>query len=240
MCQCLLYKNYAGGQRMEQYAYIRVSSKEQNVDRQLVALKDFDIPKKNIYCDYQSGKDFERPAYKKLIKKIKKGDLLIVKSIDRLGRNYNDILAQWQYITKEIKADILVLDMELLDTRNKDGNLTGTLISDLVLQIFAYVAQTEREFIHQRQAEGIAVAKANGIHFGRVADELPENFESVCEMHTKNEISVRAAAELLGMSPTTFQRKYKAQIEEKFVSKSRLCETNCINKVDYLAQTLMT
>ena len=122
---------------MEQYAYIRVSSKEQNIDRQLIALKDFDIPKRNLFCDYQSGKDFERPEYKRLIKRLKAGDLLIVKSIDRLGRNYSDILTQWQHITKEIGADILVLDMELLDTRNKDGNLTGTLIADLVLQIFA-------------------------------------------------------------------------------------------------------
>ena len=144
---------------MEQYAYIRVSTKEQNVERQIFALEPYHIPKKNIYCDYQSGKDFERPAYQKLLRKLKAGDLMIVKSIDRLGRNYSDILIQWQYITKEIKADILVLDMELLDTRKKSGNLTGTLISDLVLQIFAYVAQTEKEFISQRQMEGIAKVK---------------------------------------------------------------------------------
>lgn len=147
---------------MNQYGYIRVSTKEQHIDRQLAALQPYNIPKKNIYCDYQSGKNFERPAYKKMMKKLKKGDLLIVKSIDRLGRNYNDILMQWQYITKEVGADIVVLDMELLDTRTKDGNLTGTLIADLVLQIFAYVAQTEREFIRQRQAEGIAAARAKG------------------------------------------------------------------------------
>lgn len=153
---------------MEKYAYIRVSTKEQSIDRQLLALEPYQIKKKNIYCDYQSGKDFDRPAYQRIIKKLKPGDLLIVKSIDRLGRNYNDILVQWQYITKEIKADILVLDMELLDTRQKTGNLTGTLIADLVLQIFAYVAQTEREFINQRQAEGIAAAKRNGKRFGRL------------------------------------------------------------------------
>lgn len=152
---------------MEKYAYIRVSTKEQSIDRQLLALEPYQIKKKNIYCDYQSGKDFDRPAYQRMIKKLKPGDLLIVKSIDRLGRNYNDILVQWQYITKEIKADILVLDRELLDTRQKTGNLTGTLIADLVLQIFAYVAQTEREFINQRQAEGIAAAKRNGKRFGR-------------------------------------------------------------------------
>lgn len=124
---------------MEKYAYIRVSTKEQSIDRQLLALEPYQIKKKNIYCDYQSGKDFDRPAYQRMMKRLKPGDLLIVKSIDRLGRNYNDILTQWQYITKKIKADILVLDMELLDTRQKAGNLTGTLIADLVLQIFAYV-----------------------------------------------------------------------------------------------------
>ena len=118
---------------MNTYAYIRVSTREQNIDRQLVSLKPYDIPQKNIFCDYQSGKDFERPSYRKMLRKLKKGDLVIIKSIDRLGRNYNDILVQWQHITKDIKADILVLDMELLDTRRKDSNLTGTLITDLVL-----------------------------------------------------------------------------------------------------------
>ena len=157
---------------MEKYAYIRVSTKEQSIDRQLLALEPYQIKKRNIYCDYQSGKDFDRPAYQRMIKKLKPGDLLIIKSIDRLGRNYNDILVQWQYIAKEIKADILVLDMELLDTRQKTGNLTGTLIADLVLQIFAYVVQTEREFINQRQVEGIAAAKRNGKRFGRSEKKL--------------------------------------------------------------------
>ena len=120
---------------MNTYAYIRVSTREQNIDRQLVSLKPYDIPQNNIFCDYQSGKDFERPSYRKMLRKLKKGDLVIIKSIDRLGRNYNDILVQWQHITKDIKADILVLDMELLDTRRKDSNLTGTLITDLVLLI---------------------------------------------------------------------------------------------------------
>ena len=166
---------------MKIYAYIRVSTKDQHVDRQLLALEEYHIPKKNIYCDYQSGKDFERPSYKKLMKKMKEGDLLIVKSIDRLGRNYNEILTQWQYITKEIKADILVLDMDLLDTRSKEGSLTGTLIADMVLQIFAYVAQTEREYILQRQAEGIAAARAKGRHLGRNLVELPEEFETMCK-----------------------------------------------------------
>lgn len=204
---------------MEQYAYIRVSTKEQNVDRQILALKPYGIPKENIYCDYQSGKDFERPAYQKLIKKLKAGDLIIIKSIDRLGRNYNDILVQWQYITKEIKADILVLDMELLDTRQKSGNLTGTLIADLVLQIFAYVAQTEREFIRQRQAEGIQAAKLNGKRLGRPEVTMPDEFETVCEKCKIGELSTRQAADQLGLSHTTFYRRYKKTTEN--VSNSR-------------------
>lgn len=187
------------------------------------------IPKKNIYCDYQSGKDFNRPAYQKLMKKIKKGDLLIIKSIDRLGRNYNDILVQWQYITKEVQADILVLDMELLDTRSKDGNLTGTLIADLVLQIFAYVAQTEREFIHQRQAEGIAAAKANGRKLGRTPNPLPDQFESICHQCQEGNLTVRAAAEKLGIHHATFYRHYRRYVKEKkLVSNSRHYDTKHI------------
>ena len=179
---------------MEKYAYIRVSTKEQNIDRQLVALKPYGIPEQNIYCDYQSGKDFDRPAYKKLLGKLKRGDLLIVKSIDRLGRNYNEILVQWQNITKDIGADILVLDMELLDTREKNGSLTGTLIADLVLQVMAYFAQTERESIHQRQAEGIAAAKSKGKHLGRKPEPLPTDFECICTRCDSGEISTRMAA----------------------------------------------
>ena len=198
---------------MEQYAYIRVSTKEQNVERQIFALEPYHIPKKNIYCDYQSGKDFERPAYQKLLKKLK------------AGRNYNDILIQWQYITKEIKADILVLDMELLDTRKKSGNLTGTLISDLVLQIFAYVAQTEREFISQRQMEGIEAAKRRGKKFGRPEKEMPEEFEEICRRCEQGELSTRQAAELLGVSHTTFYRRYR-KITDKTVSKGRRFDTS--------------
>lgn len=204
---------------MEQYAYIRVSTKEQNVERQIFALEPYHIPKKNIYCDYQSGKDFERPAYQKLLRKLKAGDLMIVKSIDRLGRNYSDILIQWQYITKEIKADILVLDMELLDTRKKSGNLTGMLISDLVLQIFAYVAQTEREFISQRQMEGIEAAKRKGKKFGRPEKGMPEEFEEICRRCEQGELSTRQAAEALGVSHTTFYRRYRKI--DKTVSKGR-------------------
>ena len=193
---------------MTEYAYIRVSTKEQNVNRQLMALEPYQIPKKRIFCDYQSGKDFNRPEYQKLMKKLKKGDLLIIKSIDRLGRNYNDILVQWQYITKELQADILVLDMDLLDTRTKDGDLTGTLIADLVLQIFAYVAQTEREFIRQRQAEGIAAAKANGHKLGRKPKKMPGDFEQICQACRDGNLSIRAASEKLGLTFSTFYRHY--------------------------------
>ena len=222
---------------MEQYAYIRVSTKEQNIDRQLLALEQYHIPAKNIYCDYQSGKDFDRPAYKRMLKKLRPSDVLIIKSIDRLGRNYNDILVQWQYITKEIKADIVVLDMELLDTRIKSDNLTGTLIADLVLQIFAYVAQTEREFIRQRQAEGIAAAKAKGKKFGRKCIVMPKNFEEICDKCHKKRITTREAAKQLGISHTTFYRRYRkflSELEEKetkkvkIVSNSRQNETRLI------------
>ena len=191
---------------MKKYAYVRVSTKEQNIDRQILALESYKIPKKNIYCDYQSGKNFERPAYQKLIRKLKKGDLLIIKSIDRLGRNYNEILTQWQYITKEVKADILVLDMELLDTRKKTGNLTGTLIADIVLQLLSYVAQTERDFIRRRQAEGIAIAKANGVRFGPKPMEKPKNFERCRAAWERKEISAREAARQLDVSHKTFLR----------------------------------
>lgn len=207
---------------MAKYAYIRVSTKEQSIDRQLIALEPYNIARSNIYTDWQSGKDFDRPAYQKLMKLLKKGDLVIVKSIDRLGRNYNDILVQWQFITKEVGADILVLDMELLDTRDKDGSLTGTLIADLVLQIFAYVAQTEREFIHQRQAEGIAAAKANGKRLGRPRLPLPGNFEAVCLQFQRSEISSRKASELLNISHSTFYRRYREYLKNIVVSDCRL------------------
>ncbi len=194
---------------MAEYAYVRVSTKEQNIERQLEALKPYNITADHVYCDWQTGMDFNRPAYKKLIKRLHKGDLLIIKSIDRLGRNYHEILAQWQKITKDIGADILVLDMTLLDIRNKAENLTGALIADLVLQILAYVAESEREFIHRRQAEGIAVAKAKGRKMGRKPKPLPLNFEKMCKECAMGQISTREAAKTLGMSHTTFFRRYK-------------------------------
>ena len=206
---------------MAYYAYVRVSTKEQKTDRQLVALEPYNIPKKNIYCDYQSGKDFNRPAYQKLLRRLKPGDCLVVKSIDRLGRNYKDILFEWQRITKEIGSDILVLDMDLLDTREKNGSLTGMLIADMVLQIMAYFAQTERESIHQRQAEGIAAAKAKGKHLGRNPTSNPEGFETVCVQCHGGKLTTREAAKALCMSHTTFYRRFIVWEKKLSVSDSR-------------------
>lgn len=157
------------------YGYIRVSTREQNEDRQVRAMEEFGVPLSNMICDKQSGKNFERPGYKRLIKRIKPGDILVIKSIDRLGRNYDEILEQWRVITKEKQANIVVLDMPLLDTR-QGRDLIGTLIADIVLQLLSYVAQTEREFIRQRQKEGIEAARANGVHLGRTAMERPDNY----------------------------------------------------------------
>ena len=213
---------------MAYYAYVRVSTKEQNIDRQLVALEPYNIPKKNIYCDYQSGKDFDRPAYQKLLGRLKPGDCLIVKSIDRLGRNYKDILFEWQRITKEISADILVLDMDLLDTREKNGSLTGMLIADMVLQIMAYFAQTERESIHQRQAEGIAAAKAKGKHLGRNPAPLPDGFEKLCMKCLSGEMSIREAAAALRMSRTTFHRHFLNWKQKISVPEGRLSRTGLV------------
>ncbi len=191
------------------YGYIRVSSKEQNEARQLIALENYNVSAKNIFIDKQSGKDFDRPNYKRMIKKLTEGDLLIIKSIDRLGRNYDEILEQWRIITKKIRADIVVLDMPLLDTRKQPSDLIGTFIADLVLQILSYVAQTEREAIRQRQTEGIAAAKARGVRFGRQTIQIPDNFEAVCCKHAEGILTIREAARRLSMSPTTFYRYYK-------------------------------
>lgn len=160
------------------YGYCRVSSKEQNTDRQLYALQEAGIARKNIFTDKLSGKDFDRPRYKAMLRRLQKGDTLIVLSIDRLGRNYDEIIEQWRFLTKEKEIDIVVLDMPLLDTRQKEKDLTGTFIADLVLQILSYVAQTERENIRKRQAEGIAAARDRGVHMGRKKREMPEDFAS--------------------------------------------------------------
>ena len=188
-----------------EYGYARVSTKEQNEQRQIVALEEFGLDRKRIFTDKQSGKDFERTNYRKLIRRLKEGDTLVVKSIDRLGRNYEEILEQWRIITKDKGAAIVVLDMPLLDTR-RNRDLTGTLIADIVLQLLSYVAQTEREFIRQRQAEGIAVAKAQGVRFGRPPLEKPEDFPAVQTAWQKNEISAREAARRLSVTHKTFLR----------------------------------
>ncbi|MCI8513850.1 MAG: recombinase family protein [Lachnospiraceae bacterium] len=194
---------------MKMYGYVRVSTKEQNPERQLTALKEYGIARRNIYLDQMSGKDFARPQYRKLLMRLKPGDLLIIKSIDRLGRNYGEILEQWRKITKEIRADIRVIDMPLLNTDFSQEDLTGVFISDLVLQILAYVAETERAFIRQRQAEGIAAARKSGVKFGCEKKELPKDFEKYFASWKKGEISMRKAAGALGMSHSTFYRRCK-------------------------------
>ena len=195
------------------YGYMRVSSKDQNEGRQLKALLEFGVDEKNLFLDKQSGKDFERPAYRRLLRKIKPGDTLVVKSIDRLGRNYNEILEQWRLITKEKLVTIVVLDMPLLDTR-KGRDLTGTLIADIVLQLLSYVAQTEREFIRQRQAEGIAAAKAKGVHLGRKAIEPPADFPLVYDKWHNGQLSSREAGIMLGVSHMTFLKWTKASVSK--------------------------
>lgn len=188
-----------------EYGYARVSTKEQNEQRQIVALTQFGLSEKQIYVDKQSGKDFDRTQYRRLLRRLKEGDTLVVQSIDRLGRNYEEILEQWRIITKEKAAAIVVLDMSLLDTR-RSRDLTGTLIADIVLQLLSYVAQTEREFIHQRQAEGIAAAKARGVQFGRRPKEKPPEYPAVLEAWRRKELSARAAAARLGITHRTFQK----------------------------------
>ena len=185
------------------YGYIRVSTKEQHEDRQHIAMLKAGVAEKDIFLDKQSGKDFERQGYKRVLRKLKEGDTLFVKSIDRLGRNYDEILEQWRVITKEKRAAIVVLDMPLLDTR-QDRDLMGTLIADIVLQLLSYVAQTEREFIRQRQAEGIAAAKARGVRFGRTAMEPPPEYDSFYKKWADGELSARAAARSMNISHQTF------------------------------------
>lgn len=187
------------------YGYVRVSSRDQNEERQMIAMQDFGVEKKQIYLDKQSGKDFERPQYQKLLRKLKSGDTLVIKSIDRLGRNYDEILVQWRTITKQKKAAVVVLDMPLLDTR-QNRDLTGTLIADIVLQLLSYVAQTEREFIKQRQKEGIAAAKARGVRFGRAPMEHPADYDKVYAVWKQGDISAREAGRRLNISYKTFLR----------------------------------
>lgn len=188
-----------------EYGYVRVSTREQNTERQIIALKEFGIDRNNIFIDKQSGKNFGRDNYKRLVKILTNSDTLVVKSIDRLGRNYEEILEQWHILTKKKNVAIVVLDMPLLDTR-KDKDLTGILIADIVLQLLSYVAETERIFIKQRQAEGIAAAKAKGVKFGRMPMERPAEFESIKRAWQENKLSARKAAEHLNITHQTFLR----------------------------------
>lgn len=190
------------------YGYVRVSTREQNEDRQIIALSEMKVPKKNIYIDKQSGKDFERPMYHRMLKKLRRNDLVYVKSIDRLGRNYEEILEQWRILTKEKKVDIVVLDMELLDTR-RGKDLMGTFLSDIVLQVLSFVAENERKNIRQRQREGIEAARLRGVRFGRPSHQVPDDFEQICYRWKNGEIIGKEAAQLCDMPLTTFYGKAK-------------------------------
>ena len=188
------------------YGYVRVSTREQNIERQIISLLKAEIDRKNIYIDKQSGKDLRRPAYKKMIRHIKEGDLLIIKSIDRLGRNYQEIMEQWRIITKEKKADIRIQDMPLLDT-TKTKDLLGTFISDVVLQLLSFVAENERVNIRQRQAEGIAAAKAKGVKFGKPVIPLPDNFPELYQEWTQSHISFEELADICNMGRSTMYKR---------------------------------
>ena len=194
------------------YGYVRVSTQEQNEARQLAAMQKFGVPERNVITEKRSGKDFDRPKYRWLIQNLRPGDILVIKSIDRLGRSYEEILEQWAIITKERQAVVVVLDMPLLDTR-QGRDLTGTLIADIVLQLLSYVAQTERENIRQRQAEGIAAAKANGVRFGRERMEMPKEFDGLMALWSEGRISARRAALQLGISHHTFLRCAREQMK---------------------------
>ena len=194
--------------RSKEYAYIRVSSQEQNEERQLMAMQQLHIPEENIFIDKQSGKDFNRPNYKALMKQIRAGDILYILSIDRLGRNYDEIQNQWRILTKEKNVDICVIDMPLLDTRN-GKDLMGTFIADLVLQILSFVAENERDNIRKRQAQGIAAAKANGIRFGRPEVPTPENFSNMVKAWEKGKISLQEVLRQSKMSESTFYRRVR-------------------------------
>lgn len=202
---------------MKEYGYVRVSSLDQNEERQLIEMKKLGIPKERIYKDKQSGKDFDRPNYKRLVRKLKKGDLLYILSIDRLGRNYEEIQSQWRYLTRDKEVDIAVIDMPLLDTR-RGKDLMGTFLADIVLQILSFVAQNERENIRKRQAQGIAAAKANGMKFGRPTLNIPKDFNLIVEKWENGVIRISEAAERCGMSEATFYRRLREYRAMKEVS----------------------
>lgn len=208
---------------MATYGYVRVSSREQNEDRQLDALRGMKIEERNIFIDKQSGKDFERPQYKRLVRKVRREDLICIKSIDRLGRNYTEIQEQWRYLTKEKGADIVVLDMPLLDTR-RGKDLMGTFLSDIVLQVLSFAAENERTNIRQRQAEGIAAAKARGVRFGRPQIIMPEYFGKTVRFWERKEITVEEAVRRCGVSESTFYRRLREYRAERRVQKNQLSD----------------
>ena len=192
--------------RQNVYGYARVSTRDQNEDRQIVAMMEEGIPRKSIYIDKMSGKDFDRPMYKRLKRRLREGDVLYIKSLDRLGRNYEELQEQWRVITKDMKVDVVVMDMPILDTR-QDKGLLGTLISDLVLALLSYVSENEREEIRQRQAEGIAAAKERGVRFGRPSIPVPDDFEDICRRWRTGEMTMKKAAEVCGLKPQTIYGK---------------------------------
>lgn len=196
---------------IRRFGYARLSSKDQNLARQISALKEAGIDKRNIFTDRQSGKDFDRPGYRKLVEKLQKQDELYIKSIDRLGRNYNEILEQWRFLTKVRGINMIVLDFPLLDTRHSSGGVTGEFIADLVLQILSYVAQVERENTHQRQKEGIREAQRRGVRFGRPRIPIPDEFDKVADAVRQKKISLRKGAGMLGISYTTLRNWMKSQ-----------------------------
>ena len=198
------------------YGYARVSSRGQNLDRQLVELKSFGVPLNNIYCDKESGSTFERKSYLRLRRKLREGDLIVIKSIDRLGRNYGMILNEWAFLTKKAKCDIVVLDMDLLDTRARnEGDLMGKFIADLVLQILSFVAENERASIRERQAEGIRIAKENGVKFGRPAVKLPKNLYDVCKRRYEGEITLEEALKRTHLKRSTFYKHYQTFLDDE-------------------------
>lgn len=218
-CYHFLRDIYAGevcGMERKVYGYIRVSTKEQNEDRQIIAMKEFGVLESNMIIEKESGKNFDRPNYQRLVRKLHAGDVLVVKSIDRLGRNYTEILEQWRYIAKDIQADIVVLDMPLLDTR-KNKDLTGTLIADIVLQLLSYVAETERESIRQRQREGIEAAKRKGVQFGRPRLPRIEGYREIIREWEEGKITGKAAAERLGCSRACLYKWAEQEREPGYV-----------------------
>lgn len=207
-----------GGVRMKVYGYARVSSKDQNLDRQMRAFEEFGVKRRNIFSDRKSGKDFERRNYERLWSRLKSGDLLVIKSIDRLGRNYRAIIEEWNKITNVKNADILVLDMPLLDTRGKGETLIGKFISDVVLQVLSFVAENERDNIRTRQEEGIRAAKAKGVKFGRERIEKPRGFDETAAKYEAREITLKDALEKTALKRSTFYRMLREQKAEKVVS----------------------